>query len=94
MKTAYELALERLERQGMRRPEDTPLTDEDRHQMADIRTRAEAKLAELDILRRDKMAKSRDPSQRQEAEEYYQLERKRIEEERERKLEAIRKARG
>ena len=94
MKSAYELALERLEKQGIKRPEDSPLTDDDRRAIADIRSRAEARLAELEILRRDKQAKSGDPVKRQEEEEHYKIERRRIEEDRDRKIEAIRKAKG
>lgn len=94
MKSAYELALERLEKQGIKRPEDSTLTDDDRRAMADIRSRAEARLAELEILRRDKLNKAGDPVKRQEEEEHYQLERRRIEDDRDRKIEAIRKARG
>lgn len=94
MKSAYELALERLESQGIQRPEDSKLTDDDRRQLADIRQRAKAKQAELEILHRDTLAKTGDPLKRQESEEYFKLERQRIDEERDRKLEAIRRARG
>lgn len=93
MKSAYELALERLEKQGIKRPEDSQLTDEDRRQMAEARNRAEAKLAEMEILHRDR-AKSPDPMKRQEDEEHYLLERRRIEEERDRKIETIRRGKS
>lgn len=94
MKSAYELALERLEKQGMARPEDSKLTDADRHQMADIRQRAQAKLAELEILHKDSLAKAYDAVKRHEAEEHFKLEKQRIEDDRERKLEAIRRSRA
>ena len=94
MKSAYELALERLEQQGIKRPTDSQLTDEDRRQMADVRNRAEAKLAEVEILHRDRLAKSGDPVKRREEEEHYQLERRRIEEERDRRIESIRRGKS
>jgi hypothetical protein len=94
MKSSYELALERLEKQGIKRPEDSQLTDEDRRQMAEARNRAEAKLAELEILHKDRLGKSGDPMKRQEEEEHYRLERRRIEEDRDRKIEAIRRGKG
>jgi len=95
MKSAYELALERLEKQGIKSPEDSQLTDEDRRQMAEIRNKAEAKLAEVEILHRDRRNKpGGDMLKRQEDEEHYQLERRRIEEERDRKIESIRRAKS
>ncbi len=94
MKSAYELALERLEKQGIKRPEDSQLTDEDRRQMAEARSRAEARLAEVEILHRDRQAKGGDPMKRIEDEEHYLLERRRIEDERDRKIEAIRRGKS
>ncbi len=94
IKSAYELALERLEAQGIERPENSQLTDDDRRQMAEIRTKAEARLAELEILYRDKRAKGGDYAKQQENEEHYRIDRRRIEEERDRKIESIRHGKG
>jgi hypothetical protein len=77
MKSAYELALERLEQRGIDRPE--ALSDELREQMAEVRRQADAKLAELEILH----AKSLQ-------EEDYARERRRIEEDRDRKIAKLR----
>jgi hypothetical protein len=93
MKSAYELALERLEKQGIERPDESKLTDLDRQKMAEARSKAEARLAEVEILFRDRLAKTADPAKRREEEEHYQLDRRRIESERDQKLEQVRRSR-
>jgi hypothetical protein len=90
MKSAYELALERMEKQGIDRPREENLTAEARERMSDARKKAEAKLAELEILHKDRLKSIRDPAARKEEEEEYVRERKRIEEDRERKIEEMR----
>lgn len=77
MKSAYELALERLEQRGIDRPE--VLSDELREQVAEIRRQADAKLAELEILHARSLQ-----------EEDYVRERRRIEEDRDRKIAKLR----
>jgi hypothetical protein len=91
MKSAYELALERLEKQGIERPREEGLSGEVREQVAELRRQAEAKLAELEILHRDRLRKV-DPVKRQEEEEDYVRERRRIEEDRDRKIAKLRGA--
>jgi hypothetical protein len=90
MKSAYELALERLEKQGIERPREEGLSGEMKEQVAEIRRQTEAKLAELEILHRDSLRKSMDPAKRQEAEEDYVRERRRLEEDRDRKIAKLR----
>lgn len=90
MKSAYELALERLEKQGIERPREEGLGDEVQQKIAEVRRQAEAKLAEVEILHRDRLRKVYDPAQRQEEEEEYVRERRRIEEDRDRKIEKLR----
>lgn len=90
MKSAYELALERLESQGIERPREDSLTDDVRRQMAEARQKAEAKTAELEILHRDRLAKLAAPHEREEAKQEYRRERQRIEEKRDRELEKLR----
>lgn len=90
MKSAYELALERMERQGIERPREDAVTDETREAIDQARRRAEAKLAELEILHRDRLKKLADPAAREEEEKEYRAERQRIEAERERKIEKLR----
>jgi hypothetical protein len=58
--------------------------------MAEVRRRAEAKLAELEILHRDTLRRTVDPAARAEQEENYRRERARLEDERERRLAALR----
>jgi hypothetical protein len=90
MKSAYELALERLESQGIDRPSSTALTDEQKQAIAEARAATEAKLAELEILHRDKMAKLGDPLAAGEQEEFYRLEKGRLAAEGEKKVAKIR----
>ena len=90
MKSAYELALERLEQQGIERPREEALSDAERGQVAEARRRAEAKLAELEILHRDRLAKIADPAERDKEEKDFRHERGRIEERRDAEIRRIR----
>jgi hypothetical protein len=92
MKSAYELALERLEKQGIERPREgeAGLTAETKEKVAELRRQAEARLAELEILHRDRLNKGLDPVKRQEEDEEYVRERRRIEDDRDRKIERLR----
>jgi hypothetical protein len=90
MKSAYELALERMESQGIERPREEGLTGEVKEQMAELRRQAEAKMAELEILHRDSLKRNFDPAKRKEDEEAYVRERSRIEEDRDRKITRLR----
>ncbi len=90
MKSAYELALERLEKQGIERPREEGLAAEVKEKVAELRRQAEAKLAELEILHKDRLRKGVDPVKRQEEEEEYVRERRRIEDDRDRKIERLR----
>ena len=90
LKSAYELALERLAAEGIERPDPGSLSDETRSRIAEVRRRAEAKLAELEILHRDRLARTLDPAKRREEEEGYQRERRRILDERDREIERLR----
>ena len=89
MKSAYELALERLESQGVERPE--ALTAEQREQVAELRRQADARIAELEILHRDRLQKIFEPDEREKEEQEYVAERARIEEQRDRKIEKLRR---
>src|SRR5690349_17549086 len=91
MKSAYELALERLEKQGIDRPREENLSAETREKMAEARRKAEAKIAELEILHKNRLKTMMDPVKRQEEEEEYVRERRRIEEERDRKIQELRR---
>jgi hypothetical protein len=90
MKSAYELALERMEREGIERPREESLSADKRAQIADVRRQTEAKLAELEILHRDGLKKLTEPEAIKTAEENYRRERERLEGARERKIEKLR----
>lgn len=90
VKSAYELALERLDRQGIGRPRDAALSDATRQRMAEERSKAQARIAELEILHKDALKREPDPGRIQELESEYRRERQRIEEALERKIETLR----
>jgi hypothetical protein len=90
MKSAYELALERMEKQGIERPREETFSDEARDQIAEARRKAEASLAELEILHKNRLKTIYDSAKRQEEEEEYLRDRRRIEDQRERKVEELR----
>ena len=79
MKSAYEIALERLEQRGIEKPSNEALTDKARADVAEIRSKARAELANLEILYRDRLAKESDPGVRHQDEQNYLSERARIE---------------
>jgi hypothetical protein len=90
MKSAYELALERMEKQGIERPREETFSDEARELIAEARRKAEASLAEIEILHKNRLKTMYDPAKRQEEEEEYLRDRRRIEDQRERKVEELR----
>lgn len=78
MKSAYELALERLDAQGIERPHEERFSEETKRALAEARKLTESKLAELEILHRDRMQRLEDPAKRDEQDEFYRLEKERI----------------
>jgi hypothetical protein len=92
MKSAYELALERLASQGIEPPREEALTPAAREQVAELRKKSEAKIAELEILHRDALRKNPDPIAREKSEEEYLRERRRLEEDCERQVAKLRRS--
>jgi hypothetical protein len=90
MKSAYELALERLEKQGIERPREESFSEDLKEKIAEARRKAEAKLAELEILHKNRLKTTYEPAKRQEEEDEYVRERRRIEDDRDRKIEELR----
>ena len=90
MKSAYELALERLESQGIERPREEALSNAERDRVAEVRRKAEAKIAEMEILHQGNLAKLVDPVEREKSEKEFLYERQRVEEKRDREIERIR----
>lgn len=91
MKSAYELALERMEREGIEPPREESISDDLRAKIGDVRRQTEAKLAELEILHRDALSRITEPEARKTAEDNYARERERLESGRERKVETLRR---
>src|SRR4030095_1959450 len=92
LKSAYELAMERFKKKDAEAGvERQPLTDEQKAEIAEIRNRYQAKIAELEILHRGNIAGMFDPAAREEAEANYRQERGRGERERDSKIEDVRR---
>ncbi len=87
MKSAYEMALERMEKQGIERPREDALSAATRAAIADARAKADAELAQLDIMRGDAAA---DPAAQAQADERFRIDRERIEAERDRAIAKLR----
>ena len=77
IKSAYERALERMESEGIERPREEAFTAETLAGMEEARKRAEAKLAELEILHKGRLRKLQDPAAFATEEKEYQAERRR-----------------
>jgi hypothetical protein len=92
MKSAYELALERLASQGIERPREESLSEATKRAIAEARRVTEAKLAELEILHRAELGKLGDPAARAEQDERYRRDRERAEADGERAVARLRAA--
>jgi hypothetical protein len=83
LKSAYELAMERLRAKdreaGIDQP--TPLTEEQKETIAELRQAAKAKLAEIEILHRKRVASAMtgDPDELAKLEEQLRIDRGRVE---------------
>jgi hypothetical protein len=89
IKSAYERALERMESEGIERPRQQAFAPDVLAAMDEARRKAEAKIAELEILHRGRLRKLRDAAAFAAEEKEYQAERKRIEEKRDRDIAAL-----
>ncbi len=94
-KSAYDLAMERLEaadrESGVK---ETSLSGVQKAAIAEARRVAASRLVEKEILFRDAMRKTVDPAERDKAEDEYGIDRKRIEDDRDRAIESIRGGHG
>lgn len=96
-KSAYEIAMERLRRRDREEGHEAPapLTGEQRERIAGIRREAEAKIAQLEIMHRSHLGKAGgDPEAIERVEESYRLDRRKIDEEREGRIERVRSGGG
>jgi hypothetical protein len=91
LKSAYELAMDRFKKKDAEAGVvQQPLTDEQKAHIAELRSRYQAKIAELEILHRGQMAGMMEPAERDSAEAQYRSERGRLERERDSKIQQAR----
>lgn len=90
-KTSYELVMERLRASDPKESAKNSLTPKQKESIAEARRVASARLAEREILFRDALKRMPDPAEREKAENEYLTDRRRIEEDRERAVEEIRR---
>jgi len=93
LKSAYELAMERLKKKDADEGvEARPLTDAQKGSIAEIRNFYEAKLAEAEVLHQSTLRATWDPAQRDTLEQEYRRDRERLTSERDSKIEKIRRS--
>lgn len=90
MKSAWERALEKLDDAGIDRPDPESLSTDQRRQIEEIRSRADAQLAELEIMFKKSLAEA-GGDQREQVESNYLRDRERIEAKRDRDLDRVRR---
>ena len=81
LKSAYELAMERLRTQDRQAglEEESPLTDEQKQEIARLRQEAKAKVAEIEILHQDAVhASAEKPDEIAKIQERHRIDRERI----------------
>ena len=90
-KSAYELAMERLQKKDAEAGiVQKTITEDQKAAIAEIRSRYQSKIAELEILHRGNTIAIVDPLALQTAEDEYRRDRERLNNEREAKIEAVR----
>jgi hypothetical protein len=93
LKSAYELAMQRLRAKDREAgiEEHRPLTAAQKKRIAELRQEAKAKIAELEIMRRDKLGEAGgDPEKIAEIEEHFRVDRRRVESSRDEKIAGVR----
>jgi len=96
LKSAFDLAMDRLKARDLAEgvEEAKPLTKAQKTRIAELRTEAQAKLAELEILHRKNVAGTSDPVALAKIEENYAIDRGRAEARREAEIAKIHKGKG
>jgi len=90
-KSAYEIAMERLKKKDREEGiEERPITDEQRAAIAEARNQYEARVAEREILHKDALRKTEDPSERETLDQHYRRDREHYASERDSKIRKIR----
>jgi hypothetical protein len=91
-KSAVELAMERLRKKDAESgTSERPLSDDQKVEIADVRQVYAAKLAQTEILHKSRLASMLDPQERAKADEEYRRDLQRLNEEREAKLDSVRR---
>jgi hypothetical protein len=96
LKSAFDLAMDRLKARDLAEgvEETKPLTKAQKEKIAQLRTEAQAKLAELDILHRKNVAGTSDPAVLAKIEENYAIDRSRAESRRDSEIAKIHAGKG
>lgn len=92
-KSSYELVMERLRAADPEGEKKGSLTAKQKEAIAEARRVAAARRAEREILYQDALKRMHDPAEREKAEAEYLTDRRRIDEDCEREVEAIRRGR-
>ena len=91
-KSAFELAMERLRKKDAEEGITAqPLTDEQKKQIAEVRSYYDAKIAEQEILQASALNKVWEPAERDEVERQFRRERERLASDRDAKVAKIRR---
>jgi LPS O-antigen subunit length determinant protein (WzzB/FepE family) len=94
-KSAYELAMERLRKKDQEAGiEQVSLTDEQKTEIGEVRRTYDARLAQEEIMHKSAMMRTIDPAARATLEDEYRRTRARLNDERDAKIEKIRRAAG
>jgi hypothetical protein len=94
LKSSYELAMERLREADPAGAKKSPLSPKQKEEIAEARRVAAARRAEQEILFKDALKHTHDPAEREKAESEYLIDRKRIDDDCERKVDAIRRGKS
>ncbi|MGE5815906.1 MAG: hypothetical protein ACM36C_15560 [Acidobacteriota bacterium] len=90
-KSAFELAMERLRKKDAEEGiVEQPLTDQQKKDIAEIRSTYEARLAQAEVMHRDALMKTLEPEAIETINQNYRREREQLNSERDRKIEKIR----
>jgi hypothetical protein len=90
-KSAYELAMERLRKKDAEQGiVEHPLTDEQKKEIAEVRSTYDARLAQAEVMHQDALMKTLDPEAIETINANYRRDREQIISERDRKIEKIR----
>ena len=92
LKSALEVAMERLRKRDEETGvEERPLSDAQKAAIAEVRNFYQAKIAEREVLHQSRLRKTTDPAERETVEAEFRYDRERFVNEREDKIERIRR---